>query len=43
MCTDGSTSVHSNAGIGGALGPIDEIPVADWDRTQVLLLASSSA
>src|SRR5262249_56736030 len=26
------------AGLGGALGPIDEIPVADWDRTQGVLL-----
>ena len=30
--------LFNNAGLGGALGPIDEIPVADWDRTQGVLL-----
>jgi len=30
--------LFNNAGLGGALGPIDETPVEDWDRTQAVLL-----
>jgi NAD(P)-dependent dehydrogenase (short-subunit alcohol dehydrogenase family) len=30
----------NNAGIGGALGPLDSITVADWDRTFAILLRS---
>lgn len=32
--------VFNNAGIGGAIGPIDETSVEDWDRTQAVLLRS---
>jgi NAD(P)-dependent dehydrogenase (short-subunit alcohol dehydrogenase family) len=30
----------NNAGIGGALGPLDQITSADWDRTFAILLRS---
>jgi len=30
--------LFNNAGLGGALGPIGETPVEDWDRTQAVLL-----
>lgn len=30
----------ANAGLGGALGPIEQTSVADWDRTQAVLLRS---
>lgn len=30
--------VFNNAGIGGAIGPIEETSVDDWDRTQAVLL-----
>jgi NAD(P)-dependent dehydrogenase (short-subunit alcohol dehydrogenase family) len=26
-------SIYNNAGIGGAFGPVEEVSVADWDRT----------
>jgi NAD(P)-dependent dehydrogenase (short-subunit alcohol dehydrogenase family) len=29
-----------NAGLGGAIGPIEQTSVADWDRTQAVLLRS---
>jgi NAD(P)-dependent dehydrogenase (short-subunit alcohol dehydrogenase family) len=32
--------LFSNAGVGGAFGPITEISVADWDFTQAMLLRS---
>ncbi|MGI4814525.1 MAG: SDR family NAD(P)-dependent oxidoreductase [Janthinobacterium lividum] len=32
--------VFNNAGVGGAMGPITETSVEDWDRTQALLLRS---
>ena len=31
-------TVFNNAGLGGALGPIEEVTVEDWDRTQAVLL-----
>ena len=30
----------NNAGLGGALGPIESVPVEDWDRTFAILLRS---
>lgn len=30
--------VFNNAGLGGALGPIEQVTVEDWDRTQAILL-----
>ncbi len=30
--------VFNNAGLGGAIGPIEELAVEDWDRTQAVLL-----
>jgi NAD(P)-dependent dehydrogenase (short-subunit alcohol dehydrogenase family) len=30
--------MFNNAGLGGAIGPIDETSVEDWDRTQAVLL-----
>ena len=32
--------LFNNAGLGGAIGPIDETTVEDWDRTQAVLLRS---
>jgi NAD(P)-dependent dehydrogenase (short-subunit alcohol dehydrogenase family) len=32
--------LFNNAGVGGALGPIDATAVEDWDRTQAVLLRS---
>ncbi|HJU28018.1 MAG TPA: SDR family oxidoreductase, partial [Candidatus Binataceae bacterium] len=31
---------YNNAGLGGALGPIENIPVENWDRTFAILLRS---
>jgi NAD(P)-dependent dehydrogenase (short-subunit alcohol dehydrogenase family) len=33
--------LFNNAGSGGAVGPIEETSVADWDRTQAILLRSA--
>ena len=30
--------IYNNAGIGGAVGPIDQVKVEDWDRTLGVLL-----
>src|SRR6202011_5397514 len=30
--------IYNNAGIGGAVGPLEQISVEDWDRTQAVLL-----
>jgi NAD(P)-dependent dehydrogenase (short-subunit alcohol dehydrogenase family) len=30
--------IFNNAGIGGAVGPLDEVSVEDWDRTQAVCL-----
>jgi NAD(P)-dependent dehydrogenase (short-subunit alcohol dehydrogenase family) len=30
--------IYNNAGLGGALGPLDEIAVDDWDRSLAILL-----
>jgi len=30
--------MFNNAGIGGAVGPLEEVAVADWDRTQAVCL-----
>ena len=30
--------IYNNAGIGGAVGPLDEITVENWDRSQAVLL-----
>src|SRR5260221_12429764 len=32
--------LFNNAGVGGALGPIEATAVEDWDRTQAVLLRS---
>jgi NAD(P)-dependent dehydrogenase (short-subunit alcohol dehydrogenase family) len=32
--------LFNNAGLGGALGPIEQTTVEDWDRTQAILLRS---
>jgi NAD(P)-dependent dehydrogenase (short-subunit alcohol dehydrogenase family) len=32
--------LFNNAGLGGALGPIEQTSVEDWDRTQAILLRS---
>lgn len=32
--------VFNNAGVGGAVGPLTETSVQDWDRTQAMLLRS---
>lgn len=31
-------TVFNNAGLGGAIGPLEETSVEDWDRTQAILL-----
>jgi NAD(P)-dependent dehydrogenase (short-subunit alcohol dehydrogenase family) len=31
-------AVFNNAGLGGAIGPLEETSVEDWDRTQAILL-----
>jgi NAD(P)-dependent dehydrogenase (short-subunit alcohol dehydrogenase family) len=33
--------LFNNAGSGGAVGPIEDTPLADWDRTQNVLLRSA--
>jgi len=30
--------MFNNAGIGGAVGPLEDVPVEDWDRTQAVCL-----
>src|SRR5260370_16194905 len=30
--------IYNNAGIGGAIGPLEQISVEDWDRSQAVLL-----
>src|SRR4029077_9710190 len=30
--------IYNNAGIGGAIGPLEQIKVEDWDRSQAVLL-----
>src|SRR6202158_5833527 len=30
--------IYNNAGIGGAVGPLEQISVEDWDRSQAVLL-----
>src|SRR5262245_65411059 len=32
--------LFNNAGLGGAIGPIEQTPVADWDRSLAVLLRS---
>ncbi|MGA6970511.1 MAG: SDR family NAD(P)-dependent oxidoreductase, partial [Candidatus Binatus sp.] len=30
--------IYNNAGVGGAIGPLENISVEDWDRSQAVLL-----
>ena len=30
--------IFNNAGIGGAIGPLEDVSVEDWDRTQAVCL-----